>query len=560
MGFFNNFPYTNFHDLNLDWVLREIKNIKEYVENYTAINNVSYAGIWDITKQYPQWSVVSSGDCVYMSKKPVPLGIDISNEEYWIKLADLDPRIGGLISRIEDLNLTIENLGLASVKNYGAVGDGITDDSDAFVKALEENDSVYIPEGVYYLDKTVTLPPNKTLYSMIKGQSRIIYNKNNNCFNLTHDNRLENIIIETNGGNNFALFCDNGYNINIFRVDNLGGSFYNTKSKYFKISGSDWHTVLIYNSIVDCGTENGNALEFIGTPNSMSVNRDVHIAYCFIDALMLDGDVGSTILFKDVYAPSCEYCLIRAKVGEAAIRIVTSDLSGKGSDLWLGFCEIRIGRVVVGNNCTLFTDGYNSVIENNGLVNKMVDGRVKSIRNFKYNLVGECIVSKELDGTLQLFKGSESRGLVGVETVATTPGMVIHCKYSGITRPVGGFYVGVKNGNNSDVVCVNISQKTVQDSSVKYNAISSMSFKNLSEIYGRFDISDCVFYDDMWFNIVKNGNTVIWYYSTDGRAWCECFRINTEYDPVNFTFGMLDTSEAGIGYQTSIIVDSISFG
>ena len=27
------FPYTNFHEMNLDWVLEEIKNLREFVEN-----------------------------------------------------------------------------------------------------------------------------------------------------------------------------------------------------------------------------------------------------------------------------------------------------------------------------------------------------------------------------------------------------------------------------------------------------------------------------------------------------------------------------------------------
>ena len=29
MGLFENFPWTNFHDLNLDWILEEVKKLKE---------------------------------------------------------------------------------------------------------------------------------------------------------------------------------------------------------------------------------------------------------------------------------------------------------------------------------------------------------------------------------------------------------------------------------------------------------------------------------------------------------------------------------------------------
>lgn len=52
MGFFDHlFPYTNFHELNLDWILRklklfekEVEKIPQYVEEYCAENN-THAGI-----------------------------------------------------------------------------------------------------------------------------------------------------------------------------------------------------------------------------------------------------------------------------------------------------------------------------------------------------------------------------------------------------------------------------------------------------------------------------------------------------------------------------------
>ena len=103
MGFFNNFPYTNFHELNIDWLVKEIENLKNYIEQYTAVNKVAYYGIWDITKQYPQWAVVSNKDKTYLSSKAVPYGVDIVNTDFWIELADLDPRYGGLVSAIENL-------------------------------------------------------------------------------------------------------------------------------------------------------------------------------------------------------------------------------------------------------------------------------------------------------------------------------------------------------------------------------------------------------------------------------------------------------------------------
>ena len=103
MGLFDSFPLSNAYAVNLDWIFKQIKDLETYIRNYTALNNVSYSGIWDITKQYPQWAVVSNGNTVWMSLKPVPAGVPLENTEYWIQLADLDPRIAGLISDVANL-------------------------------------------------------------------------------------------------------------------------------------------------------------------------------------------------------------------------------------------------------------------------------------------------------------------------------------------------------------------------------------------------------------------------------------------------------------------------
>ena len=103
MSFWEHFPYTNFHDINLSWVLDEIKKLRTYIENYTAVNKVAYSGIWSITSQYPQWAIVSTDNKTYLSKVPVPSGIEITNNEYWIELADLDPRINGIVQELAAL-------------------------------------------------------------------------------------------------------------------------------------------------------------------------------------------------------------------------------------------------------------------------------------------------------------------------------------------------------------------------------------------------------------------------------------------------------------------------
>lgn len=45
MGLFEQFPYTNFHDLNLDWIIEQIKTTKSAVENLTSALNSLTANI-----------------------------------------------------------------------------------------------------------------------------------------------------------------------------------------------------------------------------------------------------------------------------------------------------------------------------------------------------------------------------------------------------------------------------------------------------------------------------------------------------------------------------------
>lgn len=178
MGFYNNFPYTNFHEMNLDWLLQEFTKLKTYVEQYTAVNKVTYGGIWNIEKGYPIWTIVTYKDASYMTIKPAPAGVEINNEEYWLKLADVDPRIALLVGRIDilekdvsDLTNNVANLGnnvdnlgnnvdniqwhYRNVKHYGAVGDGVTDCYRAFKEAMTgaAGIGIYVPNGTYYLSE-----------------------------------------------------------------------------------------------------------------------------------------------------------------------------------------------------------------------------------------------------------------------------------------------------------------------------------------------------------------------------------------------------------------------
>jgi len=59
-----------------------------------------------------------------------------------------------------------------SIKDFGAVGDGLTNDTIAIQNALQNHDSVYIPSGEYLITGTISLTARKSLIGA--GQSSVL--------------------------------------------------------------------------------------------------------------------------------------------------------------------------------------------------------------------------------------------------------------------------------------------------------------------------------------------------------------------------------------------------
>lgn len=89
-AFGENFPYTNFHDLNLDWILKMIKELNiRFDEAISSKIKIANPIQWDITKPYEALTVVMYNDSAYLSTVPVPPGTLITDTGYWQKIFDM---------------------------------------------------------------------------------------------------------------------------------------------------------------------------------------------------------------------------------------------------------------------------------------------------------------------------------------------------------------------------------------------------------------------------------------------------------------------------------------
>lgn len=97
-------PYTNFHNMNLDWIIEALNEFNRKLANFVSLNTIKYADPikWDITSQYAQNTLVldPQDGTAYLSVQPVPQGVQITNPDYWTPVFTLQNFIDPLKNAI----------------------------------------------------------------------------------------------------------------------------------------------------------------------------------------------------------------------------------------------------------------------------------------------------------------------------------------------------------------------------------------------------------------------------------------------------------------------------
>lgn len=345
MAFWEQFPYTNFHEMNLEWLAKAMKDLKDYVKNYVAINKVAYAGIWNITKQYPQWSVVSNGDKTYMSKIAVPSGIAVDNGDYWIELADLDPRIGGILERLNNVDQTvnilsetidqtvnilsekIDNIGVLDLRPHN--GENLNDYYDGKFRGF-----IVLPQSMRI---TETINIESPCYILGGGCS--IESTVNNCFVVKSPNCVirgiaftyTGIVVDPDYANNAVITIENGANDN--DIENC--TFTNFYAAAISVNSENNE---INNCAVNLLKTSFIAAFWVGPLSKYCLFSDCTVTNCNLDGFHVEG--------RNITISSCKIdnCGLRPSIPSGA----------------LGACGIYGGRLesnrpvnLVVDNCTI---------------------------------------------------------------------------------------------------------------------------------------------------------------------------------------------------------------
>ena len=86
MSYFE-FPHTRNYDGDLGWIIKNLEELKDRYNTFFEYNSIRFHDPieWDIKTQYPANNMVyvpATGNLI-ISLKPVPIGIDYNNPEYW---------------------------------------------------------------------------------------------------------------------------------------------------------------------------------------------------------------------------------------------------------------------------------------------------------------------------------------------------------------------------------------------------------------------------------------------------------------------------------------------
>lgn len=117
-----------------------------YVPRFSDVNG----GNWSSDYSYEALTIVKNGNDYYMSKIPVPIGVDITNTTYWIKTGDYN----GAINNLQD-QIDIIKGRCVSLNDFTTPQEGVEYAHDNGINLLILTDDIVLSKTVYLYDNMI---------------------------------------------------------------------------------------------------------------------------------------------------------------------------------------------------------------------------------------------------------------------------------------------------------------------------------------------------------------------------------------------------------------------
>ena len=248
MGLFEQFPYTNFHEMNLDWVVRITKQL---IQEYTQLNQ----NVTDLTQAYKEIKA-------YVEEVLSDDGL----RQYIETTLDRMLENGELENILEGLVVAYTN-----VRQLGIFPDS-GDVTEQLISAFNNYDMLYFPSGTYTISNTLTLRSGMK----ILGAGAII---NNTAASRSGIHTIVGIDVNNIEINGLCITGgDNGIIINGYQryEDNRDEDTYNYNVvlKNLRLTTGRFaiHIANVTNFIID-------NVQILNDPNSLNTDG-VHITSC----------------------------------------------------------------------------------------------------------------------------------------------------------------------------------------------------------------------------------------------------------------------------------------
>lgn len=108
---------------------------------------------------YEALTIVTYLNNSFTSKKTVPAGVDISDTNYWVNTGNYNAQLQQIIDEID----VFKEVYAASPEMYGAKGDGITDDTVAFQRAITDGNVTLEHGKTYLISDAINVPSNRVI-------------------------------------------------------------------------------------------------------------------------------------------------------------------------------------------------------------------------------------------------------------------------------------------------------------------------------------------------------------------------------------------------------------